>query len=84
MAEDSKFCEVDENEDRAILQARTSVNDWKVELERVGPRLASKTVAKDSWRRRVLLTKVNVQKRQAMDQVYSYTCLLYTSPSPRD
>ena len=38
VAEDSKFCEVDENEDRAILQARTSVNEWKVELERVGPK----------------------------------------------
>ncbi len=73
VAEDSKFCEVDENEDRAILQARTSVNEWKVELERVGPRLASKTVVKDSWRRRVLLTKVNVSKRQDMDKVYAYT-----------
>ena len=29
VAEDSKFCEVDENEDRAILQARTSVNEWR-------------------------------------------------------
>jgi hypothetical protein len=73
VAEDSKFCEVDENEDRAILEARTSVNEWKVELERVGPRLASKTQAKDSWRRRVLLTKVNVSKRQDMDKVYAYT-----------
>jgi len=73
VAEDSKFCEVDENEDRAILQARTSVNEWKVELERVGPKLSSKTAAKDSWRRRVLLTKVNVSKRQDMDKVYAYT-----------
>ena len=72
VAEDSKFCEVDENEDRAILQARTSVNEWKVELERVGPKLSS-SKPKDSWRRRVLLTKVNVSKRQDMDKHYGIT-----------
>ena len=61
VAEDTKFCEVDENEDRAILQARTSINEWKVELERVGPKLSSRAQAKDSWRRRVRQTQVNVQ-----------------------
>ena len=44
-----------------------------MELERVGPKLSSRAQAKDSWRRRVRQTQVNVQKRQAMDQVYAFT-----------
>ena len=44
-----------------------------MELERVGPKLSSRAQAKDSWRRRVRQTQVNVQKRRDMDQVYAFT-----------
>ena len=74
LGEDAKFATADADDiDRAILQARTDAKAWAIELERVGPRLATKAKVKDTWRRRIKLTHNSIERRHGLESVYAAT-----------